>query len=88
METSDHHRVKEMWIIRFILLGVLAASICVDPYFAAEIMEERYDVGARFHEQYQAYKRTTRMFGPIWLWSVVVVIILLLVGFGWTTEIR
>jgi len=32
METSDHHRVKEMWIIRFILLGVLAASICVDPY--------------------------------------------------------
>ncbi len=50
--------------------------------FAAAIIEEKNDMCVRFREQYQAYRKTTRMFGPIWLWSVIVVIILLLVGFG------
>ena len=56
--------------------------------FAAAIIEERNDMCVRFREQYQAYRKTTRMFGPIWLWSVIVVIILLLVGFGWSIEMR
>ena len=64
--------------------GLLMFPAIFVIHFAAEIMEERYDIGVRFREKYQAYKQTTRMFGPIWLWSVVVVIILLLVGFGWT----
>jgi hypothetical protein len=42
----------------------------------------------RFRKEYQAYRQTTRMFGPIWLWSVIVVIILLLVCFGWSAEMR
>ena len=56
--------------------------------FAAAIIEEKNDMCVRFREQYQAYRKTTRMFGPIWLWSVIVVIILLLVGFGWSIEMR
>ncbi|MFH1616219.1 MAG: isoprenylcysteine carboxylmethyltransferase family protein [Planctomycetota bacterium] len=56
--------------------------------FAVAIIEERYDMCVRFREQYQAYRQTTRMFGPIWLWSIIVVIILLLVGFGWSIEMR
>ena len=58
--------VKQMWIIRLILLGVLGPSSYVDS----------------------SYRQTTRMFGPIWLWSLVVVIILLLVGFAWSIEMR
>lgn len=55
---------------------------------AVAIIEERNDMCVRFREQYQAYRQTTRMFGPIWLWSAIVVIILLLVGFGWRIEMR
>lgn len=56
--------------------------------FAGAINEERNDMGVRFHKPYRAYKQTTRMFGPIWIWSVVVFIILLLAGFAWSMEMR
>ncbi len=50
--------------------------------FLGTINEERNDMCVRFREQYQAYRQTTRMFGPIWLWSILVVVLLILVGFG------
>jgi protein-S-isoprenylcysteine O-methyltransferase Ste14 len=53
--------------------------------FAGTILEERNDMCVRFREQYQSYRQTTRMFGPIWLWSIIVVIILLLAGLAWST---
>lgn len=62
--------------------GLLMFPAIFVIHFAAEIMEERYDVGVRFREQYQAYRRTTRMFGPIWLWSILIAMLLLLVGLG------
>ena len=68
--------------------GLLMFPALFVVHFAAAIIEERNDMGVRFREQYQAYKQTTRMFGPIWLWSVIVVIILLLVGFAWSIETR
>lgn len=64
--------------------GLLAFPAIFVINLVQAISEERNDVGVRFREQYQAYKQTTRMFGPIWIWSVVVVIILLLVGFVWS----
>jgi len=64
--------------------GLLAFPAIFVINLAQAISEERNDVGVRFREQYQAYKQTTRMFGPRWLWSVIVVIILLLVGFAWS----
>jgi len=64
--------------------GLLMFPAIFVMHLAAAIIEERNDMCVKFREQYQAYKQTTRMFGPIWLWSVVVVIILLLVGFTWS----
>ena len=55
--------------------------------FAGTILEERNDMCVRFREQYQAYRQTTRMFGPIWLWSIIVVSILLLSGLAWSMKI-
>ena len=67
--------------------GLLMFPAVFVIHLAAAIIEERNDMCLRFREQYQAYRQTTRMFGPIWLWSVVVVVILLLVGFAWSIEI-
>jgi len=64
--------------------GLLTLPALFVINLAQAISEERNDMSVRFPLQYQAYKQTTRMFGPIWLWSVVVVIILLLVGFTWS----
>ncbi len=47
------------------------------------LIEEKYDMGVRFHEQYRQYRQTARMFGPAWLWSAIVVTILLVAGSGW-----
>jgi len=68
--------------------GLLMVPAIFVMVFAATIIEERDDMCVRFREQYQAYRQTTRMFGPIWLWSVIVVIILLPVGLGWSIEMR
>lgn len=68
--------------------GLLMFPAIFVIHFVAAVIEERYDMCVRFREQYKTYRQTTRMFGPIWLWSVLIVIILLLVGFGWSTEIR
>jgi len=68
--------------------GLLMFPAIFVIHFVAAVIEERYDMCVIFREQYQAYRQTTRMFGPIWLWSVGVVIILLLVGFGWSIEMR
>jgi protein-S-isoprenylcysteine O-methyltransferase Ste14 len=83
-----------MWVILGLPLvmrnpdGLLMFPAIFVIHFTAAIIEERNDMLVRFREQYQAYRQTTRMFGPIWLWSVVVGIILLLVGFGWIIEMR
>ncbi len=49
--------------------------ICVSPVMLANFLqariEERYDVGVRFGDQYAAYRETTWMFGPPWLWLAV-----------------
>ena len=99
--TSDFYRyfrhpiyTGALWIILGLPLvmrnpdGLLMVPAIFVIVFAGTIIEERNDMCVRFREQYQAYRKTTRMFGPIWLWSVIVVIILLLVGFGWSIEMR
>ena len=83
-----------MWVILGLPLvmrnpdGLLMVPAIFVIVFAGAITEERNDMCLRFPEQYQAYRKTTRMFGPIWLWSVVIVIILLLVGVGRSIEMR
>ncbi len=60
--------------------GLLAFPALFFAYLAQVFLEERYDIGVRFRGQYQAYRRKTRMFGPLWLWGVVAAVILLLAG--------
>ena len=62
--------------------GLLMFPAIFVIFFAGTILEEKNDMCVRFPEQYQAYRQTTRMFGPIWLWSVLVVLLLILVGIG------
>jgi hypothetical protein len=53
------------------LEGLLMFPAIFFIHFTEAINEERNDMRARFHKQYQAYKQTTRMFGPIWFWGAV-----------------
>ena len=46
---------------------------------AQALIEERNDVIVRYGEKYLSYKRKVRMFGPIWLWSAVSCVNLLVV---------
>ena len=47
---------------------------------AQAAIEERYDVGVRFRSQYQAYRKRTRMFGPIRCWVALGGVLLVLVA--------
>ena len=62
--------------------GLLMIPAIFVIVFTATIIEEKNDMCVRFREQYQAYRQTTRMFGPIWLWSILVVLLLLLISIG------
>ena len=62
--------------------GLLMFPAIFVIHFAGAIIEERNDMCVRFREQYQAYRQTTRMFGPIWLWSILVIFLLILISVG------
>jgi protein-S-isoprenylcysteine O-methyltransferase Ste14 len=67
--------------------GLLMFPLVLGMYIAQAAIEEKYDIGVRFREQYQEYRRTTRMFGPLWLWGTILVTILLVGGLGWKGRI-
>ena len=52
-------------------------------YLTLLFLEERYDLKAKFGEQYQLYRQTTRMLGPVWLWSGILAVILLIAASAW-----
>ena len=66
--------------------GLLIFPAIFVIHFAGAIIEERTDMCVRFCEQYQAYRQTTRMFGPIRLWSILVVFLLILISIGIAVE--
>ena len=66
--------------------GFLMFPALVTVNIATAMVEERYDIGVRFRDQYQEYRQTTRMFGPLWLWSAIGVAILFVAGLGWNRE--
>ena len=43
-------------------------------------IEERYDIGVRFASEYREYRKRTRIFGPIWFWTILAGILLLIAG--------
>lgn len=62
--------------------GLLMFPAILVIHFAAAIIEERYDMCVKFREQYQAYRQTTRMFGPIWLWGALVLLLSVVIALG------
>jgi protein-S-isoprenylcysteine O-methyltransferase Ste14 len=63
--------------------GLLMFPALLGIFIAQALIEEKYDMGVRFHGQYRDYRQTVRMFGPAWLWGAIVVTILLVAGSGW-----
>lgn len=62
----------------FGLRGINIDGLIVFPFillvnFIQAKVEEVYDVGIRFKEEYSNYKKQTRMFGPIWFWSILLI---------------
>jgi protein-S-isoprenylcysteine O-methyltransferase Ste14 len=62
--------------------GLLMFPAIFVIFFVGTIFEENNDMCLRFPEQYRAYRKTTRMFGPIWLWSILAALLLILVSIG------
>ena len=62
--------------------GLLMFPAILVIHFAAATIEEKYDMCVRFREQYQAYRQTTRMFGPIWLWCALVLLLSVVIALG------
>jgi len=55
---------------------IMLPFILVANYLEAKL-EETYDVGIRFKEQYYDYKKRTKMFGPYWFWILVIILLTL-----------
>jgi protein-S-isoprenylcysteine O-methyltransferase Ste14 len=51
-------------------------------------IEENYDVGARFKEEYSAYRKTTWMFGPPWCWLALTGVLFLILTAGSLGNLR
>jgi protein-S-isoprenylcysteine O-methyltransferase Ste14 len=63
--------------------GLLMFPALLGIFVMQALIEEKCDMGVRFGEQYRDYRHTARMFGPAWLWSGIVVTILLAAGSRW-----
>jgi protein-S-isoprenylcysteine O-methyltransferase Ste14 len=53
--------------------GLLMFPALLGIFIVQALVEEKYDMDVRFHEQYRQYRHTARMFGPAWLWGTIVV---------------
>ena len=57
--------------------GLLVFPALFLAYLTLVLLEERHDLGPAFGRQYQVYRQTTGMFGPVWLWTAILLAILL-----------
>jgi protein-S-isoprenylcysteine O-methyltransferase Ste14 len=57
--------------------GLLVVPLIVLINLLMGKIEEKYDMGIRFKEEYPKYKMQTRAFGPIWFWIVLIITIIL-----------
>jgi len=60
--------------------GLLMVPAVLAVNVVQAVIEERYDIGVRFPSQYKAYRKRTRMFGPLWCWAILGGILALLAG--------
>lgn len=65
--------------------GLLMFPALLALFIVQALIEEKYDMRVRFHDPYREYRRRTRMFGPAWLWSLLLVTVLFLALYSiWT----
>jgi protein-S-isoprenylcysteine O-methyltransferase Ste14 len=62
-------------IVRTNLDGMIVFPLVFLANVIQAKLEELYDVGVRFKKEYQQYKKRTRMFGPLWFWIVIVLLL-------------
>ena len=58
--------------------GLMVLPAIFLAYLILMLLEERHDLGPAFGRQYQVYRQTTGMFGPVWLWTAILLAILLI----------
>lgn len=58
--------------------GLLALPVVFVAYLTQVLLEERHDLCMTFGSQYQAYRQTTRVFGPVWVWITILGTLLLI----------
>lgn len=57
--------------------GLIIYPLILLANFVQAKLEETYDVGVRFKEEYSEYRKKTKMFGPIWFWIIILVMLVL-----------
>jgi protein-S-isoprenylcysteine O-methyltransferase Ste14 len=60
--------------------GMLMFPVIALLNLAEAWIEERYDIGARFPDEYREYRKRTRMFGPFWFWGNLAGILVIIAG--------
>ncbi|OHB62885.1 MAG: hypothetical protein A2Y76_06430 [Planctomycetes bacterium RBG_13_60_9] len=63
--------------------GLMVFPLIFVAYLTLMLLEERHDMGVSFQGQYQAYRQTTRMLGPAWLWIAILGAIVLSAVSAW-----
>jgi protein-S-isoprenylcysteine O-methyltransferase Ste14 len=63
-------------IMRMNIDGMLVFPIVFIVNVVQAKLEEVYDVGERFKDEYEHYRKQTRMFGPLWFWVLVLLLLL------------
>jgi protein-S-isoprenylcysteine O-methyltransferase Ste14 len=56
--------------------GMIIFPLVFMVNFIQAKLEEEYDVGVRFKEEYEEYRKQTHVFGPVWFWLLILVILL------------
>ena len=63
-------------IVRTNFDGMLVFPLVFLANYIQAKLEEKYDVGVRFKEEYEKYRKRTRMFAPYWFWIFILAILL------------
>ncbi len=60
--------------------GLLMIPVIFLLNMTEALIEERYDIGVRFPDEYREYRKHTRVFGPVWFWGVLAVVLVIIAG--------
>ena len=67
-------------IVRTNVDGMVVFPLVFLANYVQAKLEEKYDIGVRFKDDYQQYRKQTAMFGPWWVWSIIVLLLVIPLG--------